>query len=630
MVRFLWLLVCLAFGMTGVAPASAASRLALVIGINDYQHVPKLQKAVADAQAMANVLKSLGYEVTQLINPARRDLYAGVSAVTGKLQPGDTIVLHFSGHGVQIDNENYLLPADIPSPAASDKEFLKSEAIAVSTLVERFRTAGVRVQILVIDACRDNPFAGAGTRSVGATRGLGPQAAPPKGTFILFSAGQGQSALDALDDADREPNSPFTRMLLKKMTVEGKSLTDLARELRDDVEQAANLAHHEQRPAYYDELSGAPFYFVAPKSAGGSAQSLVPDPAPPSRDLAAELAFWDYVKGAGNAELFDAYLAKFGDKGLFSAIAQVESARLKQAKLAALPPTPPLLPPPIYVAPPPPAKTADEPDPRQAPRPGFNCALAASGVEIAICASVGLADKDRAMGVLYRQTQAFASGQELADLYDSQREWRHHRDACGLLAPGDAVSGCIGRSYDSRILQLRQILPPTSVPGSASAAVPLRTRPTAPQEVCRLHGTSSQSGDIYCASSALAAQSGTSYSVENLFGSQPGAWVANTRGYAIDEWVNIEMPNAREISKFVIYNGYQKSPDLYYQNSRVKNLDVVLSSGEIFHFVVEDSLGSQVFSFPKAIKTNWVHFVIKGVYPGEKYTDTALSRLYIR
>lgn len=461
MVRFFWLLVCL--GMAWTAPARAENRFALVIGINEYLHVPKLQKAVADAQAMTNVLRSVGYEVTQLINPARRDIYTAILMMTGKLQPGDTLFLHFSGHGVQIDGENYLLPADIASPESGDKDFLKSEAIALSMLIDRFRASGVRAQILVIDACRDNPFASSGLRSVGGTRGLGPQAAPPKGTFIMFSAGQGQSALDSLNEADREPNSPFTRMLLKKMTIEGKSLTDLAREVRDEVETAANGVNHEQRPAYYDELSGSPFYFVAPKGRAANPPVLVsqPEAAAPPHDLTAELAFWDYIKGAGNADLFSVYLEKYGDRGQFSGIARIESARLKQAKLTVPPPLPHLPAPELA----PPVSDAKPQGQTVSPRPGFNCAAARTGVEIAICANAGLADKDRKMGELYRQLQALASGSDQASLTSSQRAWRQRRDSCGTLATGDRLDGCIGNAYDSRIAQLRQM---TTAPGEGA------------------------------------------------------------------------------------------------------------------------------------------------------------------
>ena len=491
------------FWLAAEAPVRAETRAALVIGINEYQNVPKLEKAVADAQAMANELKTLGFEVTPLINPTRRNIYAALSAITGKLQPGDTMLLHYSGHGVQIDGENYLLPADIPSTDSGDKEFLKSEAIALSAFTDRFRNAGVRVQILVIDACRDNPFASGGKRSIGATRGLGPPVAPPRGSFILFSASPGQSALDQLDDNDRDPNSPFTRMLLKKMRVPGLALTDLARQMRDEVEAAASRVAHEQRPSYADELTGAPFYFTAP----GAAAAL-PQPAPelpgPARDMAAELAFWDYIKGANSAALFDVYLEKYGDTGQFSGIARIESARLKRQATAAAPQPPP------KIDPAPPAPSAGP------PRPAFDCTAARTNVEMAICGNSGLADKDRELVGAYRQLIASTAGTDLTSLQDSQRNWRTQRDTCNNLPAGDYLNACIGRAYDTRIAQLRRFAAGGSVPAQSAPA------PAAPPSFdCRFAKTTTERQ--ICADPELAAK-------DRLLAGQFGVTLASLNG----------------------------------------------------------------------------------------------------
>src|SRR5438874_2347571 len=131
-----WRVAILLAAIVGLtAPAAAELRRALVIGVDDYQSVPKLKKAVGDARAMETALKGAGFAVDLLVNPDRRGLNAGISAFTAKLQPGDTALVHFSGHGVQIDGENFLLPADIPQPATGDKEFLKAEGIGLSVLV---------------------------------------------------------------------------------------------------------------------------------------------------------------------------------------------------------------------------------------------------------------------------------------------------------------------------------------------------------------------------------------------------------------------------------------------------------------------------------------------------------------
>jgi hypothetical protein len=314
----------IALGLLLVGPenARAENRLALVIGINDYQNVFSLQKAVGDAKAIQEALQSVGFQVSALFNSNRRSFNAALSAFANRIQPGDVVLVHYSGHGVQLDGENFLLPADVPSPAAVDKEFLKSEAIALSVMIDRIKAAGARTAVFIIDACRNNPYVSATTRGVGGTRGLA-AVAPPKGTFVMYSAGQGQSALDRLSDEDREPTSVYTRTLRAKIMVEGLAITELARTVRDEVEAAAGRVNHEQRPAYYDELSGAPFYFVPPKGQPAArSQQARPEPCGAAAD------HWRSAEAMGTAAAFEDHLARFPD----CAFAGLARARLESAK----------------------------------------------------------------------------------------------------------------------------------------------------------------------------------------------------------------------------------------------------------------------------------------------------------
>src|SRR6185295_1445383 len=155
---------------------------------------------------------------------------------------------------VEIDGENYLLAADAPKPETGGEDFIKSEAIPMSTLVARMADAGAAVRVFVIDACRDNPFGQVGVRSVGATRGLA-RVEAPAGTFIMYSAGYRQTALDTLGSDDKEPTSVYTRVLLRHLTQPGAALDDIAQDVRSEVEEIAHNVGHDQRPAYYDELS---------------------------------------------------------------------------------------------------------------------------------------------------------------------------------------------------------------------------------------------------------------------------------------------------------------------------------------------------------------------------------------
>ncbi len=279
-----------AVGLLLVSPAQAEKRLALVIGIDDYQEVPKLQKAVGDATAIADKLANLGFIVEKSFNADRRKLNLALANLYRQIEPGDTVLIHYSGHGVEIAGQNYLLPADIPAPDSGQVDLLKAESLSLSTLVETLGEKGASVRILIIDACRDNPFAKSGKRSLGGTRGLG-AVEPPKGTFIMFSAGSGQAALDRLNDADTSPTSVYTRVLLSRLDRPGMALRDLAASVREEVDKLSKSVGHEQRPAYYDDL---PANFAFLENGAKPTPELAPAPAP-DLDAEARLA-WESVK----------------------------------------------------------------------------------------------------------------------------------------------------------------------------------------------------------------------------------------------------------------------------------------------------------------------------------------------
>ncbi len=239
---------------------AVAKNVALIIGNETYSDVTPLQKAVADAQAVSARMTAAGFETILATDVNRRDFNLRVAQFTSVLEPGDTAFLFYAGHGVEIAGENYLLPTDILAPVGAEPDFVTAESIALSDLLDRIRRTGARATIAVIDACRDNPFAAGTGRSIGRSRGLG-RIAAPEGTFVLFSAGAGQQALDRLNDTDTDDNSVFTRLLLPKIGQDGLELRDLVSDLRVEVRNLARTQNHAQFPAYYDELLGE-FYFA--------------------------------------------------------------------------------------------------------------------------------------------------------------------------------------------------------------------------------------------------------------------------------------------------------------------------------------------------------------------------------
>lgn len=270
MIRVL-LCVVVAFWASTVA---AERRVALMIGNDAYTDVPPLQKAVADAQAVGATLDDLGFDTIVVSDATRRDMNLAVAEFTAMLEPGDTAFVFFAGHGVEIDGENYLLPVDILVPGVASADFVKAESMSLSDLLDRVRATGAKATLAVIDACRNNPFPRDATgRSLGGTRGLA-RVAAPEGTFVMFSAGAGQLALDRLDRDDPAENSVFTRALLPKLREPGLELRDMIASVRVDVRDLARTANHAQFPAYYDELLGE-FYFIE-----ASTRSAVPSAGP--------------------------------------------------------------------------------------------------------------------------------------------------------------------------------------------------------------------------------------------------------------------------------------------------------------------------------------------------------------
>lgn len=300
-------LICLA------APGQAGNRIGLVIGNNAYAEVPALDKAVSDALAVSHVLGGQGFEILTATDLSRRGMNRRISEFTGRLQPGDTAFVFFAGHGVEIDGENYLLPTDIAVPGAGERDFIKSESIALSDLLDRVRATGARAAVVIIDACRNNPFEITTGRSIGRTRGLG-RITAPQGSFVIFSAGAGQLALDELTEDDAATNSVFTRALLPRLSQPGLELRELMAGLRVDVRNLARQVNHVQVPAYYDELIGE-FYFSPPSdSTDADPPRTAKPPAAPAGSPDPMRADFDLARSVGTAAAMRAFLDRYADR----------------------------------------------------------------------------------------------------------------------------------------------------------------------------------------------------------------------------------------------------------------------------------------------------------------------------
>lgn len=324
---FTKLVVCLTLSMVLADAANAATRslvfksnntndqkrIALVIGNNDYQEVPKLANPVNDARDIAEALSKLGFEVTEVTNATQKEMNRAISQFGVSLDQKTVALFYFAGHGLQMKGKNYLVPVDAQITGEAS---IPSETVDMDAVLAQLESS--TLSIVILDACRNNPFQKA--RSIGAG-GLA-QMEAPKGSFIAYATAPGKTAADGSSG-----NGLYTRELLKKLQTPGISLEEVFKRVRVDVAKATFDA---QIPWESTSLTGN-FYFN-----GKPSQTPLIDPA--------ELAMWDSIKSSTNPADFDSYLAKYPNgqfvapaksvkKGLEDSIKRHEE-QLKQLAIA--------------------------------------------------------------------------------------------------------------------------------------------------------------------------------------------------------------------------------------------------------------------------------------------------------
>ena len=301
---------------TGAASAQQENRVALIIGNGAYQNAEALKNPLNDARAMAKVLRESGFEVILRENVTRHALSAALREFSGKLVPGGVGLFYYAGHGIQARGLNYLIPIDA---MLSSEDELKYETIDVNDVLGRLDEARTRLSLVILDACRDNPFARR-FRSTG--RGLA-QTDAPRGTVIAYATAPGDTAADG--DGD---NGLYTAELLKAIAVPGLKLEEVFKRTIDGV---ARASANKQTPWVSSSFRGD-FVFKATVAAAPPPQPR-PAPAPSATSpQMLELAAWNAVANSTNPALFEAFLKGFPD-GIYSDIAR---ARLEELKMAAL------------------------------------------------------------------------------------------------------------------------------------------------------------------------------------------------------------------------------------------------------------------------------------------------------
>jgi uncharacterized caspase-like protein len=332
----------LGFIVAFALPSSSAladKRVALVIGNSAYQNVNRLPNPAKDAASIGDMLKKAGFNVVNAKQDVTNsDMRKMVRDFSDQARDADVAVVYYAGHGIEIDGTNYLLPVDTRLERDVDVE---DEAVSLDRIV-RILDPVKKLRLVILDACRDNPFQQTMKRSLssrGVTRGLGKVEPENPNTLIAYAAKAGSTA----SDGDGE-HSPFTTALLKQLPVPGQDLRKSLGYVRDDVmKQTSN----KQEPFVYGSLGGDDVVLVAgakPAPAAVPAQVSSLDPNSPLRrdyELAAQIntkAAWDaflknYPKGF-YADLARAAQSKLSD----SATPQVATATPEQRNLSAASP----------------------------------------------------------------------------------------------------------------------------------------------------------------------------------------------------------------------------------------------------------------------------------------------------
>jgi hypothetical protein len=229
---------------SSVNEISSPNRIALVIGNSNYQVGP-LANPANDAQAMAASLRENGFEVMQYANLNKRELEESLRAFGSKIQRGGVALFYFAGHGVQVKGVNYLIPVGARIDKEGDAEF---EAVDAGRIMNELESAGSRLNIVILDACRNNPFA-ARVRSL--SRGLAVMAAP-SGTVVAYATGPGEVA----SDGDGR-NGLYTQELLRNMREPNLKIEEVLKRTRIAVKEKTK---GQQVPWENTSLDGD-FYF---------------------------------------------------------------------------------------------------------------------------------------------------------------------------------------------------------------------------------------------------------------------------------------------------------------------------------------------------------------------------------
>jgi uncharacterized caspase-like protein len=314
----------------GPTPSWAATekRVALVIGNSSYQYASRLSNPGNDAAAIAALLRNAGFDVVESKYDLRiNDMKRTIRDFTDMTRDADIAVVYYAGHGIEVDGTNYLVPVNAELARDIDVE---DEAVSLDRVL-RVLDPVKRLRLVILDACRDNPFTNkmkrtVGSRSIG--RGLAKVEVQSPDTLVAFAARAGSTA----SDGDGK-HSPFASALIKNLVTPGLDLRLALGRVRDDVLKATNS---KQEPFVYGSLGGATMALLPHPSA--PEQTSV---APSTSDLQAEMRRdYEMAERIGTKAAWDYFLSAYRT-GFYAGLARAAREKIDQEERRATATAPP-------------------------------------------------------------------------------------------------------------------------------------------------------------------------------------------------------------------------------------------------------------------------------------------------
>jgi hypothetical protein len=299
---------------TASAQAPGDVRIALVIGNSAYKSAPALVNPSNDAKAMSEALRGLGFMVVEVRDASKAQMAEGLAQVQAALKGKQGIgMLYYAGHGLQMDARNFMVPVEANMSKAAD---IPAQTMEVGQVINAFKSAGNRMNVLVLDACRDNPFGGIATG-----KGLAPVDAP-SGTFLAYATAPGNVAEDG--DA-KSGNGLYTQYLLQELKKPQASIENVFKRVRFAVRKASN---GRQIPWESTSLEDD-FQF----NDGRIVAIAKPTTAQITAAFSIEKADWDRIKDSPNVDDFYAFVQKYPSgpvsEAAYARINFLQAARVK-------------------------------------------------------------------------------------------------------------------------------------------------------------------------------------------------------------------------------------------------------------------------------------------------------------